>query len=119
RAEERRLNYLMSVLINELRLGLERRGLLDGKLSIASPFSNLVAESDVVAMHSAYADDLAIGERNGDFLVFLDRTTAPAPPSITQITIRSRSRTRGRSAPSKIVIREPAVPRRAMDTMLA
>ncbi|MDO8730371.1 MAG: hypothetical protein Q7J69_04215 [Candidatus Omnitrophota bacterium] len=91
RAAERRLHFLMAMVLHEIRSDLIRRGHLFDELQVPAPFSNLVTERDILALADKYTDELRVVEEQGRILVFLRPDVLPAPtaPTVSVVGIRT------------------------------
>jgi hypothetical protein len=121
RAEDRRLHFLVAMVLNEIRQDLVRGGRLFDELRVPQPFSNLVTAKYLLAVHAAYTDEIRVADEEGRILVFLDPqvVASPAAPIITQIGIRVPMRHAGRRGAKKPKVRQPVARRRVIDAVLA
>lgn len=121
RAEERRLHFVLSMVLNEIMQDLARRGVLFDELHIPAPYSNLISPTYLVEHHAAYTDDVRIAEEDGRTLVFLSPQIVPLPEKlvITPIGIRVPKKLVGRKAAKSAKVRQPVARRRVIDIVLA
>lgn len=122
RAEERRLHYLVAMVLHELRKDVLRSGRLFLELRIPPPFSNLVTPEFLVSSHAAYTDEIRIAEEEKRLWVFIapQVVTAPAAaPAVTKIGIRVPKRHSGRPGSKETKVRQPSTRRRMIDLVLA
>lgn len=78
RAEERRLHYLMAMLLNEIRADLSRNERQIEELKIPRPYSNLVTP-EILARHSElYTDDFRIIQSEGQYVSVLASNQLPS-----------------------------------------
>jgi hypothetical protein len=121
RAEERRLYYLVSMTLLEIRKDLLRSGRLFDEIRLPQPFSNLVTPAFLISVHAAYTDEIRIAEEDNRILVFLDPrvVTAPAVPTVTKIGIRVPKRHSGRKGSKEPKVRQPSTRQRMIDQVLA
>ncbi len=121
RAEERRLHFLIAMVLNEISQDLSRRGRLFDELRLPLPYSNLITPKYLLENHAAYTDDIRVAEEEGRILAFLNPQVVkvPAVPIVTQIGIRVPKRHAGRRGTKKVKVRQPTSRRRVIDLVMA
>ena len=122
RAADRRLHFLMSMLLHVMRDSFMAAGASMAETTIPEPFSRLVTDADLIELSPAYAPDLGFASENGRLVAIAGSLRSRGrAPGIIEIGVRTpaaRAR-RGAGGGRPPVVREPSRRIILLDLVLA